>query len=194
MYKNEQFEEVGTIGNGELVLKIPGTDIKMPYSAGTGYVNEVGNVAHLALTLSGMVAEESGEPAEGMMGALGEDLREQLNTSEVRELVEEHMVGSLLHLFYSQEKNGKGIITLPGISGENQVDDESHSSLVLVAYRMDGLHTGGIEEVYGSHSQVAGSYELVSDRSTLEKEVLTLAEKANEVYDFALEMMKDDDF
>ena len=78
MYQNEDFKEFGNINEGALVLKLPGTNIKMLYAKGIGYVNARGNVGHMALSLTDFVAEEAGE-ARGMMGAMGRQMALMIN-------------------------------------------------------------------------------------------------------------------
>ncbi|GEM_PF-5367710 len=191
MYRNENFTEVGRIREGEVILRLPGTNLGMPYSAGTGYVNEARNVAHLALTLKGLTATESGESADGMLGMLGEQMREQMAAPEVQQLVATHIVGKPLHLFYSLISGDKrAVITLPGMSGEYQVDPDNNPHFVVAAYKMAGIELPTVDEVFGFHSQAVGDRNTISNRTALEAEVLTLADKANDVYKSALNLMR----
>ena len=191
MYQNEDFKPVGEVSAGELVLKLPGTNLKMLYSSGTGYVNGSNNVAHLQLVLAGMVAEESGEPAEGMAGTLGEMLREQISAPGGQRLIQETMVGNNLHLFYSRVRDGKSILALPGLSEKDMVDSENHPEFTVLSYNTRSDSLGYVDAVYGFHSRVAADFELVADRAELEREVLTLADKANGVYDLGLRLMRE---
>lgn len=188
MYQNENFNAVGSVETGELVMKLPGTDIRMPYKQGTAYVNATGNVGHLALNVSKLVAEASDEPAEGMMGTLGEMLREQLSTPEAKKMLKKLLAEQPVHLFYSRTVAGTEILTLPGMGTENNVDDNNIERMVVALYTTQG-HFPPAEKVYALHGEAVGERELLADRKILVEEIQCLVTTANQVYEAILEVV-----
>ena|SRR3989344_1738124 len=96
-YKREQFTEVGSIAGGELVLKLPGTDLKMLYQSGTAYVNKKNTVGQLSLTVRNFATAEAGEP-EGLLGELGHQVAEQLNDPAVQAHLRKMLAKQATHL------------------------------------------------------------------------------------------------
>lgn len=189
---NEEFTQVTLFSKGELVIRMPGTNIRMPYTQGSSYVNKPGNLAYVALDLNDIVAEDSGEAVTGVFGKLGLMLRKQLNDSEVRKKLLEVIEGSKIHLLFSQILNGKGILTLPGLN-KDTVDEDVHKDLILVNYKMEGK-VPNLDEVYGLHWQAVAGRKLVSDKKRLRREASGLVDKVNGVYDFSLELIKTSGF
>jgi hypothetical protein len=192
MYEHETFEQVGNIEPGELVMKLPGTDVKMLYSQGEAFVNSTGDVGYNALNVTDMVAEEAGE-AEGMFGILGKQLREQLSDPRIKPLLREIFAQDSMYLFVSKGTDGRTLLTIPSMTDEG-IDDENLAGFVLGGYSTAGGSMRPVDNIYAFHSQVTAGRELVSDRATLEREVLTLVPTANGVYEKALEAMRSSGF
>jgi len=189
MYQNEKFEQIGDIPAGALVIKFPGTDLKMLYENGKAYVNKENNVGQLALAIRDVATEKAGE-VEGMMGELGLQLAEQLSDPSIQQVLKELLEKQDHHLFYSKAEDGTEILCMPGVSGEYQIDDQNIARMVLATYNtQEGVPSA--ERVYSHHIAAVGDRTLIADRPTLEKEVLGLVPKANGVYEKALELMKD---
>jgi len=192
MYQNENFQEVASLSGGELVMKLPGTDVRMPFDRGIAYVNAAGNAGHLALYLNNIVAEASEEPAEGMMATLGEMLREQLSTTEAKKILKQVISQQPLHLFYSKTrtKEGTEILTLPGMGSENLVDYTHIEGIVVATYTTKG-NFPSVEKAYALHGEAVGEKRLIADRKLITKETKGLVKKANQVYKTILEVIKE---
>lgn len=187
MYSKEGFTEVGKIAAGELVLKFPGTDLKMLYQSGTAYVNGKNTVGQLSLAVRDFAAVEAGE-AEGLMGMLGCQLAEQLNDSSTQALLRKVLAKHDTHLFYSKSKDGIEMLSLPG-SGDI-IEDQIIEGMVIALYSTSG-EIPSADRVYRHYMKAVGKRKLVADRKMLETEVLQLVPKANGVYVKALELMKE---
>ena len=190
MYRNEEFKEIGFIGKGEVVVKFPGTDMKMLYSGGKTYVNKSGTVAHLALDLTDFVAEDSGEPANGLLGELGDMIKGQINDPSIRPQLLKSVTANPLSLFYSQVKDGKAIVTIPGFTGEESINAESSEDYIVASYALVGS-TPPADQVYPLHAKAVGNQEIVSDPKMLANEALTLGTKANEIYVLGMKLAND---
>jgi len=192
MYQNEQFKQVGNIPAGELVVKFPGTDLKMLYEGGKAYVNKNDNIGQLALAIRDIATEEVGK-AEGIVGKLGRQLVEQLNNPSIQLVLKEFLSKQDHHLFYSKAEDGTEILCIPGMSGEYQIDDQNIAGMVFATYSTQG-EIPGAERVYNHHIAAVGNRKLITDRRTLEKEVIGLVPKANGVYDKILELIREAGF
>lgn len=188
MYKLENFEKIDSLKEGEVVMKLPGTDIVMPYSNGSAFVSKDGTVGYTALAVNDLVARSVGEP-EGMMGILGAQLAEQLGEPALKEQIKELLARDNLYLFASKTEDGRQVITIPGMGDGLQVDDQNIDGFVVAAYSTQG-GTPSLEQTYAFHSQATADRKLAGGRSSLEKEVLELVPTANKLYVKAEELMR----
>ena len=184
----KDFEQIGTLNEGELVIKFPGTDLKMPYKSGRVFLNNVG-VGYVALAIRDAYCEENGE-ARGLVGSLGRQLGELLRSPIMRSRLREFLLPRDLSLFYSQGQDGVEILCIPGVSGEDDIDDRSIPHMVVATYST-GREIPSAEKVYAHHMKAVGFRRLITDGSTLERELLQLVPKANWVYERALQIMEE---
>ena len=193
MILDEKFQEIKALDKGEVVMKLPGTDIILPYSEGSAFVNEKGTIGYNALKVREVLTRATGE-AEGLVGAFGKHLAEQLNDPNVKELIKEMMASEDTYLFFSKIKDGKDILTMDILTmpnmNNNCVDDQNIEGVIVGVYSTSGS-LSSLEKVYEFHLQVIADRDLITDRAPLEKEVLKLVPKVNEVYEKELELMKE---
>ena len=190
MVKMKGYEQIGTISEGELVMKLPGTDLKMPYKKGEAFVNQAG-VGYISLPIRDAYCVKTGQ-SKGLSGMLGELLAEQLNDPEVKKMLKKTLTRDH-HLFYSRAQDGVEMLCLPWIAEENYIDDQSMPNVVLASYTTNG-RIPTFKETYAHHLRGVGKRELVTDKNILEREILQLVPKANGVYGQALQTMKEFDF
>ena len=182
------FKQIGTLDAGELVLKLPGTDIKMPYKSGRAFLSDSG-VGHVALAVQDIYCEETDDEAEGFMGFLGEQITPLINDPSLKAIIKKTLSERDVSLFYSQDQGGVEILSIPGLSREDGIDDQIIPNMVVASYNTEG-EIQNAEKVYALHMEAVGNRRLITDRSTLEREVLQLVPKANGVYEKVLEAMK----
>lgn len=191
MFSDEKFKKVKDLDKGEVVVKLPGTDMKMPYSEGKAFVNEEGTIGYNALKVYDVFTESTGK-AEGLLGSLGEQLAEQLNDPDVKGLIKKMLAEEDTYLFFSKTKDGKDVITLPSMK-DAEVDDKTLEGLVLGGYSTAGKLTS-LKKVYALHLQAIADRDLIADKAVLEKETLELVPKVNEVYKKILKLMEESGF
>lgn len=188
MYQNEQFSQVGTVPAGELVIKIPGSDLKMPFSEGKAYVNARGNMGYVALNVTDVVVEPTGEEA-GLFAVVGGAIAEQLQDPNVRASLQAVLASSKTPLAYSRGVDGREFITIPGASGESGIEDGLFENAVVGVYSTsDGPVSA--EQVYALHCQAVGDAKLVEDKKEITKATLSLVDRANKIYEEGLALMK----
>jgi hypothetical protein len=188
MFKDEKFKKVKDLGKGEIVVKLPGTDMKMPYSGGEAFVNKKGTIGYNSLKVYDLYTKSTGK-AEGMLAGLGENLAEQLNDPDVKGLIKKMLAQEDNYLFFSKTKDGKDVITLPSMK-DNSIDDETLEGLVLGGYSTAG-NLPSLNKVYALHLQAIGDREVIADKAVLEKETLELTSKVNDVYKKILKLMEE---
>ena len=175
----EEFVQIGTVPAGELVIKLPGTEIKTVYSGGESYVSKSGRMGYVALKPIDVIAVEVGE-ATGMVGLLGEQMRGMINDPTVKAEIMEQLAASNRYLFVSKGKE-KDIVTMPGLSDNGgEVGD-----VIGVAYS----GTPSFEEVYALHTRALRGQPVLNDRAAIEMAVLRLPERANELYNTIFDMI-----
>lgn len=187
MYQNEKFKKVGSVAEGALVLKLPGTDFKMVYSGGNALVNAQGNVGFVSLSITDAVAQKVGK-AEGLLGSLGEQLTEQLADPEIKAQMREAISKDKLHLAYSRTTDGKEVLTMPGM-GDEGVDYTTIEGKVVALYNTKGKLPSK-EDVYALHTRAVAGKQLVSDKKAMLESATTLVDKANSTYKQYLKVMK----
>lgn len=188
MYKNEKWSELTDVvlGEGVLTQKMPGTNLNQSFSSGKAYVNEAGNVGYVALDLSGVEAVASGEKAEGMIGALGEQMREMLNEPIVRQQLQEMIKGKQLYLFVSVNQDGRKVISIPGTN----TGSEENAFESIVGTLEWNNEVPSIGDVYAFHSKMVDGRKLTSDKEVVSAAVKTLVSDTQAVYDKCLELAK----
>lgn len=182
MYVKDDFEQIGSLKEGELVLKMPGTDFAMIYSSGASFISNDGFTGYVALELNDFVPRRVGEP-EGMCGVLGEQLAEMLDLPAVHEELLHVLSLDKLYLFTSNAKDGKRVVTIPGFGDRDafSIDDSSIDGFVVCSYStQNGLP--GFEQTGAFHSQTILGRDLSNDESSLEVNVLNLVPEVNELY------------
>ena len=185
----KNFSQIGTIDEGELIMKLPGMDFKMPYKKGNAFLNNSG-IGYVSLPIREFYCQKNGE-STGLMGSLGEQMAEQLKNPSVKILMKEALALSNHSLFYSRAENGIEILCLPGMSGEDNIDDINIPNTVLATYCGNEGKVPSFEEIYAFHLSAVGERKIITDRSKLEKEVLRLVPKVNNVYESVLQLMKE---
>ncbi|MBI5065898.1 hypothetical protein HZA97_06685 [Candidatus Woesearchaeota archaeon] len=188
MYKNEKWNELSDVvlGAGVLTQKMPGTNLNMNFSGGKAYVNETGNVGYVALDLSGVDAVASGEKASGMIGALGEQMREMLNNPSVRQHLDQTIKGKQMYLFVSVNQDGRKVISIPGTNTGSE-EDAFESVVGTLEWNNE---VPSVDAVYAFHSKLTDGRELQSDKAVVSAAVKTVVSDAQAVYDKCLELAK----
>lgn len=188
MLSDEKFKKVKDLGKGEIVMKLPGTDMKMPYSEGKAFVNKEGTIGYNALKVYDVSTESTGK-AEGLLGIIGEQLAEQLSDPDVKGLIKKMMAEEDIYLFFSKTKDGKDVITLPSMK-DDEIYDKILEGLVLGGYSTAGSKLPSLKKIYAFHLQVIADRDVIADKAVLEKETLELVPKANEAYKKLLKLME----
>ncbi|MCK5026413.1 MAG: hypothetical protein KAS15_07475 [Nanoarchaeota archaeon] len=188
MYKNQKFEQIGNIPDGELVVKFPGTDLKMHYEDGKAYVNKGNNIGQLALTITDFTTEDTSEE-KGIIGKFGSQLSEQLNIYKKQFNSRKLLAKQNYHLFYSKAEDRTEIISMPSLIRGDNIYENHLPGMTLVTYDPMGKEISA-EKVLRQHIATVGGKKLISDRQTLKKEVLELVPKVNDVYEEYFEIMK----
>lgn len=189
MIKDEKFRKIKDLGKGEIVMKLPGTDIKMPYSEGKAFVNKKGTIGYNALKVYDVTTESTGE-AEGLIGSLGEQLAEQLKDPTVKGIIQKMMAEEDTYLFFSKTKDGKDALTLPSMK-DTEIDDKSLEGFIIGGYSTAGNKLPSLEKVYAFHLQVIADRDLITDSATLEKEVINLVPKVNGLYEKVVKLIQE---
>jgi hypothetical protein len=187
----ENFNQIGEIPKGELVIKFPGTDLKLVCKKGKAFLSNTG-IGYVSLPVRDAYCAENGEP-EGLFGTLGIILAEQINNPSSKHLLRKRLALGDFSLFYSQTRKGIEVLCVPGISENNEIDTKNIPRMSIAAYST----TNGIpsaEEVYVLHMKVVGKEKLITNKSILEKEVLHLIPKVNRFYEKALQIMNESIF
>lgn len=207
MYKTEKtFQQAGVLGPGELVVKVPGTNFRMPYSSGEAFVSE--DVGYVALNIADLVAESTGDAPNidfekepklkkeffpwMYMGQSGKDLAAKLNNqSEGKEILRK-LKSDRLYLAYSNF-DGHEALTIPGTAVHilnAAIDEINFYRLDVALYDILFMIELGVEQrlhnTLAFHSTALAGLEPnlnPVDKETLENGVLQLVSKANRVYD-----------
>ena len=189
----QDFERIGSLGNGELVLKLPGTDFKMVFEGGKAYLSDNLTIGYVSLPVKKIDCQENGEP-KGMFGELGRQMAEQLMAPMAKTLLDKVLSSRDMSLFYSMTERAIEIISLPGMSAEEQISEENGiPNMVLAIYSLNSKIPSA-ERVYALHLDAVGDRRHIRDRATLENEVLRLVSKVNGVYEKSLQLMRDSEF
>lgn len=191
MLSDEKFEKIKDLEKGEIVVKLPGTDMKMAYSGGEAFVNKKGTIGYNSLKVYDVYTESTGK-AEGMLAELGENLAAQLNNPDVKGLIKKMLTQEDNYLFFSKTKDGKDVITLPSMK-DNNIDDKTLEGLVLGGYSTAG-NLPSLKKVYALHLQAIGDREVIADKAVLEKETIELTSKVNDVYKKILKLIEESEF
>jgi len=176
MYQNETFQCIENLPPGELVVKYPGIDFKMLYESGKAYINRENNIGELILVINDIIPEETDKADKTNIPMLAKELNDPQSKIALNKFLATHNFS----LFYSKAEDGTEILSIPGLSKGCQVSDTYIPKTVFAIYPL-GLNPN--EEVYELHSVAIGNRKLISDRLTLEKEVLGLVHKANSIYE-----------
>jgi hypothetical protein len=183
----EEFVQTGSVGPGEIVMKLPGTDFKTAYSGGDVYVSKSNRMGYVALTLTGLDAVENGEP-EGIMGSLGVQLREMVTDPSVKPQLDAMIKDAQLYMFISKTTEGD-VITMQGFNaGESMIGET-----LVAAYVAQGGFPS-LEHVYAVHANATRGRTFISDRAEIETLAASLPERANELYVQGLELAKESIF
>lgn len=179
MYKNEKFQCIENFPPGKLVVKYPGTDFKMLYESGKAYINRENNIGELILVINDIIPEETDKADKTNIPMFAKELNDPQSKIVLNQFLATHNFS----LFYSKAEDGTEILSIPGLSKGYQINDTDIPKTVFAIYP---LILNPNEEVYNLHTAVIGNRKLISDRLTLEKEVLGLVQKANSIYEKVL--------
>jgi len=186
MYNDENFQEINKLDKGQIVMKLPGTNIIMPYNFGTAYINKTHDIGYITLTVEDLIAKTI-EESKSELGILAKKLTKILEDPKSKNQLKEIIHYSQLSIFYSKTENNLEIITMPSLSQGKEIDETTCSNTVIGIYNMaDKLH---LWNIYTFHKKIISNTKLISNREILEKEILELPQKANKVYDKALEII-----
>jgi len=133
--KGVGFEEVSPLGRGELVVSVPGTTFKMPYSDGKTFVDITEGMGYAALSIEDLVVEKTHNPLEAYtqgvnaarirkdyypwldMAESAEEVGAKLDDPSVREETLRRLRSGSLYLAYSRSGlNDHEALTMPGTS------------------------------------------------------------------------------
>lgn len=176
MYQNEKFQCIENLPSGELVVKYPGVDFKMLYESGKAYLNRENNIGELILVINDIIPEQTDKADKTNIPILAKELNDPQSKIALNKFLAMHNFS----LFYSKAEDGTEILCIPGLSKRYQIGDTDIPKTAFAIYPF-GLNPN--EGVYELHTTVIGNRKLISDRLTLEKEVLGLAQKANGIYE-----------
>lgn len=191
MLSDEKFKKIKDLGEGEIVMKFPGTDMKMLYSEGKAFVNKEGTIGYNALKVYDVIAESTGE-AEGLIGYLGRQFTEQLKDPDVKGLIQKVLAEEDTYLFFSKTKDGKDVITVPSMKDE-EIEDKAIEGLIVGGYGTAGK-LPSLKKVYAFHLRVISDRDLIADKTALEKETLELVPKVNKFYEKVLKLIEESGF
>ncbi len=189
MYNTEDFKQCCSVEPGELVLKFPGTDVKLLYEKSNGFVNGSGTMGYLALKVLDLVTQETADEPLGQAAQIGLAMRAQSANPALKPYVQRLLASNPVTLAYSRTTSGKEILTTPMLTGGLYVDDRSIDGLVVCSYGLAG-RVPPVEEVYQFHQNAVVGKALVVDMGLVEQETRSLVGKANRLYQQALELMK----
>jgi len=189
MYKNEEFQPVDTINKGELVMKFPGTNIKIPYESGITFMNKAGTVGCVALNITDLIAESVCEP-KGLMGEQGSKIAKLLQEPSSKEQIKQRIKTLPLSIFYSKTLDDLEVFTIPIISDRVQINNQNFPKMVIRTYNVL-IAIPSVEQVYDTiHAQVISYRKLSKDKANLEVDLKTLTKKTNIIYDLAFKLMR----
>ncbi len=189
MYSTQNVKKYCSTEPGELIIRYPGTDVKLLYERSKRFVNEAGTMGYLALKVVDLVAQETADEPIGQGGQVGLAMRAQSANPQVKPLIQKLFASNPVTLGYSKTTNGKEVLTTPMLTGGLYVDDSSIDGLIICAYGLAG-RIPSLEEVYQFHNNAVVGKDLVADVGLLEQETQSLVGKANKLYQQALELMK----
>ncbi len=189
MYKTENFRQCCTLGPGELILKFPGTDVKLLYGPSGGFVNEAGTVGYVGLNVVDLVPLATEEQPSGIAGQIGLAMRAQSANPAAKPFIQRLLASNPVILGYSKTTTGKDVLTHPMLTAGLAVDDRSIDGLVICSYGLAG-RIPPVEEVYGFHQKAVEGRDLVADGGLLEQQTQNLVGRANRFYQQALELMR----
>ncbi len=181
-----EFEQIGDIADSTLILKFPGTDIRMPFTNGEAYMNRLGMV-FVSFNFVDSYAVKNGEP-KGAYGIVGQMISDELANPMLKARTLENFRNNPCHLFYSLGKAGIEVLTIPGMESNSTCEMDNRLVTFYETRLYDAMPT--MEKVQELHKNSAGLMELAKDRRSLDKEVLKIISKANESYEQAMHAMR----
>jgi len=181
MYRDENFAQVGNLEHSVLVMKLPGIDIKCYFSTGDAFVNAKGTIGYVALSITDVVGEKTSGPiteAAVSMAETGNRLAELLADSKSKRRILAFFAKEKLRLVYSLTKDGKEILTMPGVDGDG--DHYFIGGMIIARYSLgDGKESPAVFE---RHASATSWYQLAQDRDALVAPTLSLVDKTNDAY------------
>jgi hypothetical protein len=186
MYNNEDFQNISVLNKGQIVIKLPGTDIIMPYNSGNTYINKTNTIGHITLNIEDFIVKSFDE-SKGELGKMGAELAKILEDPQSKIQLQEIISYSQLSIFYSKTENNREIITMPSLNQGKEIDETTCKDILIGIYSMtDKLP---LWNIYSFHKKIISDTKLISNREMLEKEIQNLPEKTNNVYDKALDVI-----
>ncbi|MEA3515497.1 MAG: hypothetical protein U9R34_08520 [Nanoarchaeota archaeon] len=197
MYQKERFEYIGNIPSGELIAKSPDIDskmlyyFKMPYGDGKGYINKENNIGFLKLAIDDIIPERISK-AKGKISKCIHLFTKKFKKPEYQITLNKFLADQDYSLFYSRVEDGTEILCIPGLSNRYQINDRDIQGIVLATYplsltlsdKMNNIHHATNLHIAAKlHDEAIGERKLISDRSEIEKEVLGLVQKVNNIYE-----------
>jgi len=202
----QKFEQVGTFGEGELIMKLPGANFRLPYHKGDAFVNKTGDVGYTVLEIYDISAtkvelpdayEKLGESDGFMLGKGARMLADKVNEPEY--IKKRKGKSEIVYLLMSRTTDGKIILTLPTIIGNASlniskegvvqksvdfIDEEIDENTVVNRYKLDSSKYT-LAKVIKQHVAFIEDYgtEIASDKESLKGDVLQLAPLANAAYE-----------
>mgnify|MGYP005623602597 CR=1 FL=1 len=196
----EDILRVKSLDPGELVLKVPGTDIKFFYKNGESYINRKGNLAFVGLDIYDMALEKTtGCPEE--LKELTNEIRSYFDDNVTKDVLNQYFGESQAFICYSECKDGVGIITLPNILTEDDVlpgttivqeFENTWMDKVVAFYDLQYTkpYLGVIAKI---HENIIGEREIISDPYKMSKTAINLVDIANNIYERELQLLKGED-
>ena len=175
-----KFKQIGDIPSGELVMKLPEIDFRMPYSKGRVYINSKNNTGKITLAIKNIIPKETGEPKDETDTYIRQ-FAEELNNPPFQTALKKYLAKHDYPIFYSNATDGTEIVSIPGMSNKYQINDLEDYNIVVATYPIN--HFLNNNKLYKSHSIATGERKLISNESRLEEKISNLAQKVSDIYD-----------
>ena len=206
----EGFQQVGSVDEGQLVFKLPGTDVIMRYSGGTAHVNR-GDVGYLALNMVdvNIIGTEAkinpDDDPFNMQGVLeryagpyrkvSTKLREVYEASDAdfKRAQNAQFSSRPIKLLFSQAGDGSSITFLPWALEEDKVKIYGENRSAAGFYHMKDENAPTVETLFRLHKSVVRSVNLANNRERTIRGTLELADSANRIYEHLLTSFLDKD-
>lgn len=191
MYPKERFTSEKKLRKGEFSVKVGSFKVVMSYKKADILINSRNNIGCIAFDLDDMNVTDADKGDYGKFDELLQNFKEMLKDTAYRAESIVHIRENPMFLMYSQAMGGKEILTMYNLAPPRCPDLQFRIAEIgktIVCAHSSARGLPDMSTFYHAHAQACYGKNLNQDRQMLEKELLKITPRAQNLLEQFIEL------